>query len=134
MSHAPPTRWRDRLAFVLANVLVMIVLHGNSRQFWPKIPFLSLRNEGVAEHSRLLFNTLALVTVAQVGLGRLPRSRRMPRMVALVALPLALPALIFFGQHVLRLRDRAAETYHLALVPLLPVAALALEEALAAQT
>ncbi|GAB4194486.1 MAG: hypothetical protein OHK0022_10520 [Roseiflexaceae bacterium] len=130
MSPTPPTRLRDRLAFVLGNVLVMIILHGNSRQFWPKIPFLSLRNESIAEHCRLLFNTLAVVTAGQAALGRLPRTRRLPRLVTLAALPLALPALILFGQKVLRLRGRAGETYNLALVPLLPVGAMLLEEGL----
>ncbi|MFQ3683566.1 MAG: hypothetical protein SNJ51_14975, partial [Roseiflexus sp.] len=63
----------NRLAFIAANVVVMIILHGNSRQWWPKIPCLSLRNESVGEHTRLLFNTLAVVTVAQASIGRLPR-------------------------------------------------------------
>jgi hypothetical protein len=47
----------NRLVFIVANVLVMIILHGNSRQWWPKIPYLSLRDESVGEHTRLLFRS-----------------------------------------------------------------------------
>lgn len=123
----------NKFAFVLANVFVMVILHGNSRQFWPKIPYLSLRNESIAEHSRLLFNTLAVVTVGQALLGRLPPERRLPRIVVLAALPAALPLLILFGQRVLRLEGEAAERYNLGLVPLLPIGAMILEERLVAR-
>ncbi|WP_298818553.1 hypothetical protein [Chloroflexus sp.] len=118
------------LSFVVANVIVMIVLHGNSRQFWPKIPYLSLRNESTLEHTRLLFNTLMLVTIGQALIGKLPRERWLPRGIVLAALPASLPALIFFGQRVLRLQGDAAERYNLSLVPLLPIAATVLEEIL----
>ncbi len=119
-----------KLAFVLANVVVMVILHGNSRQFWPKIPYLSLRNESIPEHCRLLFNTLAVVTLGQAAIRRLPRERWLPRALVLLALPASLPLLILFGQKVLRLRGQAAETYNLTLVPLLPIGATALEEVL----
>uniref|UniRef100_UPI002ACE379C hypothetical protein n=1 Tax=Chloroflexus sp. TaxID=1904827 RepID=UPI002ACE379C len=118
------------LGFVVANVLVMIILHGNSRQFWPKIPYLSLRNESTAEHTRLLFNTLLVVTIGQALIGKLPRERWLPRGIVLAALPASLPALIFFGQRVLRLEGEASERYNLSLVPLLPIAATVLEEVL----
>lgn len=119
-----------KLGFVLAHIAVMIVLHGNSRQFWPRIPYLSLRNESIAEHTRLLFNTQLVVTIAQALLGRLPPERRLPRAIVLVALPLALPLLILFGQKVLRLEGPAAERYYLALVPVLPAGAVVVEELL----
>lgn len=119
-----------KLGFLLANVFVMVILHGNSRQFWPKVPYLSLRNESIPEHSRLLFNTLAVVTVGQVLIRKLPRERWLPRAIVLVALPAKLPLLILFGQKVLRLKGAAAERYNLALVPLLPLAAVALEDGL----
>ena len=96
-------RWSGRIGYVLTNILVIIILHGNSKQFWPKIPYLSLRNESTAEHTRLLFNTLALVTGGQALLGRLPRRRWLPRAIILGAIPASLPALIFFGQRLLRL-------------------------------
>jgi hypothetical protein len=48
-------------------------------------------------------------------------------------IPSALPAIIFFGQKVLRLKPPVSEVYHLAMVPLLPVAAVFVEAALAAQ-
>jgi hypothetical protein len=120
--------------FVLANIIVMIILHGNSRQFWPKIPYLSLRNESVPEHMRLLFNTLAVVTAGQALLGKLPRPRLLPRLAVLLLLPLLLPLLIWFGQHGLRLRGAPAERYNLSLVPLLPIAAVLIEEWLVART
>jgi hypothetical protein len=119
-----------KMGFVLANIFVMIVLHGNSRQFWPKIPYLSLRDESIREHCRLLFNTLAVVTVGQAALGTFPRERRLPRAIVLVALPAALPLLILFGQRVLRLQGAPAERYNLSLVPLLPIGAVVLEDAL----
>jgi hypothetical protein len=119
-----------KLAFILANVFVMIILHGNSKQFWPKIPFLSLKNESVAEHSRLLFNTLLVVSVGQLLVGKLPAERRLPRLVVLLAMPAALPLLIFFGQRVLKLEGEAAERYNLGLVPLLPIGAMILEDRL----
>lgn len=118
------------LGFVVANVIVMIILHGNSRQFWPKIPYFSLRNESTAEHTRLLFNTLLVVTIGQALIGKLPRERWLPRGIVLAALPASLPALIFFGQRVLRLQGDAGERYNLSLVPLLPIAATVLEEVL----
>lgn len=119
-----------KLGFILANVFVMVILHGNSKQFWPKIPYLSLKNESVAEHSRLLFNTLLLVSIGQLLLGQLPPERRVPRLVVLLAMPAALPLLIFFGQHVLKLEGENAERYNLGLVPLLPIGAMLLEERL----
>ncbi|WP_322496446.1 hypothetical protein [Chloroflexus sp.] len=118
------------LGFIVANVIVMIILHGNSRQFWPKIPYLSLRNESTFEHTRLLFNTLLVVTIGQALIGKLPRERWVPRGIVLAALPASLPALIFFGQQVLRLEGEASERYNLSLVPLLPIAATVLEEVL----
>ncbi len=118
------------LGFVVANIIVMIILHGNSRQFWPKIPYLSLRNESTFEHTRLLFNTLLVVTIGQVLIGQLPRERWVPRGIVLAALPASLPALIFLGQRVLHLQGDSAERYNLSLVPLLPIAATVLEEVL----
>ncbi|OAN44636.1 hypothetical protein A6A03_16145 [Chloroflexus islandicus] len=118
------------LGFIVANVIVMIILHGNSRQFWPKIPYLSLRNESTFEHTRLLFNTLLVVTIGQALIGKLPRERWVPRGIVLAALPASLPGLIFFGQRVLRLEGEASERYNLSLVPLLPIAATVLEEVL----
>jgi hypothetical protein len=121
----------DRTLFVIANILVMIVLHGNSRQWWPKIPYLSLRDESVGEHVRLLFNTLLLVTLGQLALQRLPAERRLPRLAVLLAIPGALPALIWFGQRVLQLQGKQAEAYNLSMAPLLPIVAVFLEDALA---
>ncbi|WP_322488345.1 hypothetical protein [Chloroflexus sp.] len=118
------------LGFIVADVIVMIILHGNSRQFWPKIPYLSLRNESTFEHTRLLFNTFLVVTIGQALIGQLPRERWVPRGIVLVALPASLPALIFFGQRVLRFEGEASERYNLSLVPLLPIAATVLEEVL----
>lgn len=118
------------LAFVVANVIVMIILHGNSRQFWPKIPYLSLRNESTLEHARLLFNTLLVVTAGQALIGKLPRERWLPRGIVMAVLPSLLPALIFFGQRVLRLQGEAGERYNLSLVPILPIVAVVLEEVL----
>lgn len=128
--------WRavlDRVVFVLMNMVVMVILHGNSKQFWPKIPYLSLRDESTAEHTRLVFNTLAISTLIQALVGRLPRERWLPRVLVLGVVPALLPAVIFFGQKVLRLRGAAAERYNLAMVPLLPIAAVAVEDGLAAQ-
>lgn len=122
----------NRLAFVVANVLVMIILHGNSRQWWPKIPYLSLRDESVGEHTRLLFNTLAVVTVGQALIGLLPRTRWLPRALTLGVIPALLPGLIWLGQHGLRLKGAIAERYNLALVPILPIAAVVVEDRLAA--
>jgi hypothetical protein len=116
---------------VLANVVVMVVLHGNSRQVWPKVPYLSLRDESTGEHVRLLFNTLSVTTALQAAAGGLPRERWLSRALTLGVIPALLPALIFFGQRVLRLRGQAA--YNLSLVPRLPIAAVAVEEALASQ-
>lgn len=121
-----------KAGYVLANMVVMVILHGNSRQFWPKIPYLSLRDESTGEHVRLLFNTLGLTSLAQALAGRLPRRRWLARALTVGVIPATLPALIFVGQRVLRLRGPAAEAYNLALVPLLPMAAVAVEEALSA--
>ncbi|MBO9320469.1 MAG: hypothetical protein J7460_15770, partial [Chloroflexus sp.] len=121
------------LGFTIANVIVMIILHGNSRQFWPKIPYLSLRNESTAEHTRLLFNTMMVVTIGQALIGQLPRERWLPRGIVLAVFPALLPALIFLGKRVLRLQGDAGERYNLSLVPLLPIAASVLEEILTAK-
>lgn len=122
-----------KVGFVLTNVFVMVILHGNSKQFWPKLPYLSLRNESVGEHVRLIFNTLTITTLLQAAVGRLPRSRWLARALTIGVIPAMLPALIFFGQRVLRLKGQAAEVYNLSMVPLLPIAAIAVEEALAGQ-
>jgi hypothetical protein len=122
-----------KIPFIASNMLVMVILHGNSRQFWPKIPLLSLRNESIPEHCRLLFNTLAVVTLGQAMFGRLPRERWLPRAVVLAALPASLPLLIAFGDKVLQLRGQAAERYNLSLVPLLPLGAILLEDTLTKQ-
>ncbi|HMQ33229.1 MAG TPA: hypothetical protein PKD53_21030 [Chloroflexaceae bacterium] len=119
-----------KAGYVLANIVVMIILHGNSKQFWPKIPYLSLRDESTGEHVRLLFNTLGVTTLLQAVLGRLPRERWLPRALTVGVIPATLPALLFVGQKLLRLRGPAAEAYNLAMVPLLPIAAVAVEEAL----
>ncbi|WP_322822866.1 hypothetical protein [Chloroflexus sp.] len=126
-------RFLRSLGFVAANVIVMIILHGNSKQFWPKIPYLSLRNESITEHTRLLFNTMALVTLGQALIGKFPRERWLPRGIVLAVFPALLPALIFFGQRVLRLQGDASERYNLSLVPLLPIAASIVEEVLTAK-
>ncbi|MFV9507306.1 MAG: hypothetical protein AB4911_22370 [Oscillochloridaceae bacterium umkhey_bin13] len=123
----------DKAAYVFGNIVVMVVLHGNSRQFWPKIPYLSLRDESVGEHVRLLFNTMTVATVGQAAIGRLPRQRWLARALTIGIIPAALPALIAFGQQVLRLRGTKAEIYNLTLVPLLPIAAVMVEDALASQ-
>lgn len=122
-------QWVGRkVAFLAANIFVMIVLHGNSRQWWPKIPYLSLRDESVGEHTRLLFNTLALVTLGQAAIGQLPRERWWPRLAILAGLPAALPGLIWLGPNLLQLRGQAAERYNLSMVPLLPLAGILIEE------
>ena len=120
-------------ASVLANIVVMVILHGNSRQFWPKIPYLSLRDESTGEHVRLLVNTFGVTTLIQALVGQLPRERWMARALTITVVPATLPALLFIGQRVLRLRGQAAEAYNLVLVPLLPAAAVLLEDALAAR-
>ncbi|MEI8167981.1 MAG: hypothetical protein WCG26_16475 [Chloroflexales bacterium] len=120
--------WPGRFGFWLATILVMIILHGNSRQPWPKVPYLSLRDESPGEHARLLLNTLMVITVAQAATGHLPRHRWPGRLAALIALPVSLPTLIWLGD-VAGLAGKHAEVYHLGLVPVLPVAAIALEEA-----
>ena len=122
-----------KIGYILSNILVMVILHGNSKQFWPKIPYLSLRNESIGEHVRLIFNTLSVTTLAQALLGRLPRERWLPRALTIGVIPAALPAMILFGQKVLRLKGQSAEVYNLSLVPLLPLAAVAVEDALAGQ-
>lgn len=123
----------EKAAYVFSNIIVMVILHGNSRQFWPKIPYMSLRDESVGEHVRLLFNTLTLTTLGQAALGRLPRQRWLARALTIGIIPAALPALVAFGQQVLRLRGNRAEIYNLTLVPLLPIAAVVVEETLARQ-
>lgn len=122
----------NRLAFIAANVLVMIILHGNSRQWWPRIPYLSLCDESVGEHTRLVFNTLAVVTAGQALIGRLPRTHWLPRALTLGVVPALLPGLIWLGQSGLRLKGAVAERYNLALVPILPIVAIAVEDRLAA--
>jgi hypothetical protein len=122
-----------KTGYVLTNVVVMVILHGNSRQPWPKLPYLSLRDESTGEHVRLLFNTLGITTLLQAAVGRLPRERWLARALTIGVIPALLPALLFVGQRVLRLKGQAAEVYNLTLVPLLPIAALAVEEALAGQ-
>lgn len=119
---------QQKRQFVLLNIIVMVILHGNSRQFWPKIPYLSLRNESTSEHCRLLFNTLSLVSLIQFLLGRLQREQWLARLVTIGAIPASLPLLLLFGHKVLGLRGKAAETYHLSLVPILPLAATVLED------
>lgn len=114
--------------FVLANVLTMVVLHGNTKQFWPKIPYLSLRDESVAEHSRLMFNTLLLVTLGQLLLRRLSPDRLPARAIATGAATGALGPLIMLGQRGLRLRPPLSEVYNLSLVWLLPLGAALLED------
>ncbi len=118
---------------VVANMVVMVLLHGNSKQFWPKIPYLSLRNESTGEHVRLLVNTLGVTTVIQALVGQLPRERWLARILTVGVIPAALPAIIFIGQKVLRLQPPASEVYNLAMVPLLPIVAVFVEDALAAQ-
>ncbi|NTU83797.1 MAG: hypothetical protein HGA45_31230 [Chloroflexales bacterium] len=122
-----------KIGYVLANMVVMVIFHGNSKQFWPKIPYLSLRNESTGEHVRLLFNTLSVTTLIQGLIGQLPRERWLARALTLGVIPSALPAIIFIGQKVLRLKPPVSEIYNLAMVPLLPVAAVFVEDALAAQ-
>lgn len=122
-----------KVGYVLTNVLVMVILHGNSRQFWPKVPYLSLRDESVGEHVRLIFNTLSITTLLQIAAGAFPRGRWLARALTLGVVPAMLPALIFFGQRVLRLKGQAGEVYNLSMVPLLPLAAVVVEEALAGQ-
>ena len=122
-----------KVGYVLTNMLVMVILHGNSKQFWPKIPLLSLRDESIGEHVRLLFNTLSITSLLQVALGQLPRKRWLARLLTIGVIPASLPALILFGQRLLRLQGQSAEVYNLALVPLLPMAAILVEDALTAQ-
>ncbi|MEI6179660.1 MAG: hypothetical protein WCP31_02805 [Chloroflexales bacterium] len=122
-----------KFGFVGTNIVVMVLLHGNSKQIWPKIPYLSLRNESTGEHVRLLFNTLGLTTLGQVLLGRLPRERWLARILTVGIIPAALPAIIAIGQKVLRLKPPVAEVYNLAMVPLLPIAAIFVEDALFSQ-
>lgn len=121
--------WK-KTPFIAANIAVMYVLHGNSKQFWPRIPYLSLQNESIPEHSRLLFNTLLLVTLGQALSGRLPQARVPARIVTMGLLPLLLPLMIGFGHRTLRLQGHRAEVYNLSLVPVLPVVAAALEDQL----
>lgn len=122
-----------KVSYVLTNMVIMVILHGNSKQFWPKIPVLSLRDESTGEHVRLLFNTIGVTTVAQAAIGKLPRERWLPRVLTMGVIPSLLPLIIVFGQKVLRLKGQRAEIYNLAMVPLLPVAAVLVEDALACQ-
>lgn len=122
---------RPKTEFVLASILAMFALHGNTKQFWPKIPYLSLRDESVGEHTRLIFNSFTLVTLIQLLLGRLPRERALPRAGAIGVATAALPALIGFNLRWLKLRAPYFEIYNFALVLLLPLAAARLEQALA---
>lgn len=122
-----------KIGYVLANMLVMVILHGNRKQFWPKIPLLSLRDESVGEHVRLLFNTLSITSLLQVALGQLPRKRWLARLLTIGVIPASLPALILCGQRLLRLQGQSAEVYNLALVPLLPMATLLVEDVLTTQ-
>ena len=122
---------KAKAGFVLSSVLTMIVLHGNTKQFWPKIPYLSLRDESVAEHTRLIFNALTLVTIGQLLLRRLSPDRVPARAVGIGAVTAALGPLIVFGQRGLRLRPPISEVYNLSLVWLLPLAATLLEDAAA---
>lgn len=121
----------SKRGFVFATIVVMVILHGNDRQFWPKIPYLSLKNESVIEHVRLLFNSFALVSLGQVALGTLPRQRWLGRAAVTVGLPLTLPGLIWLGRSGLRLRPPISEVYNLSLVLILPVAAAAIEDGIA---
>ncbi len=127
----PDSTWvRNKAAFLAATIAVMYVLHGNSRQFWPRIPYLSLRDESIPEHRRLLFNTLLLVTLGQVAAGRLPRARLAARSVSLGLVPILLPLLLGAGHRMLHLHGRAALVYHISLVPALPLVAALLEDGL----
>ncbi len=117
--------------FVLASIVAMFALHGNTKQFWPKIPYLSLRDESVGEHTRLIFNSFALVTLIQLLLGRLPRERALPRAGAVGVATAALPVLIGLNLRRLKLRAPLFEVYNFALVLLLPLAAAQLEQMLA---
>lgn len=121
------------LLMTVANMVVMVALHGNSRQWWPKIPFLSLRNESIAEHSRLLFNMLAVVTAGEAAFGKFSRERRRPRLLMLLALPALLPLLVLFGRHILRLDEKKLEIYYLSMVPILPLGAAIVEEVVVAR-
>jgi hypothetical protein len=121
--------WR-KVPFILANIGVMIILHGNSKQFWPRIPYLSLRDESIPEHSRLLFNTLLVVTLGQVAIKQMPLKRVPPRVMTMGILPLSLPLMIGLGHRGLGLEGKQARIYHLSLVLLLPVVAAALEDGL----
>lgn len=119
-----------KIPFVLSNIGVMVILHGNSKQFWPRIPYFSLRDESIPEHVRLLFNTLLLVTVGQVALGRMPLARVPARLVTMGTIPISLPLLIRFGDTVLRLEEKQAHIYNVSLVLLLPVVAAIIEDGL----
>lgn len=121
---------QKKLPFLAANIAVMYVLHGNSRQFWPKIPYLSLRNESVTEHSRLLFNTLLVVTLGQLATGRLTQPRLSSRLIVMGVMPMLLPLLIAFGQRGLGLYGHKAEVYYISLVPFLTVSSAVLEDSL----
>lgn len=118
--------------FVLSNVGVMIVLHGNSKQFWPKIPYLSLRDESIPEHIRLLFNALLVVTAGQVLFRRMPTNEIPARAVSMGTIPLMLPILLRLGEDGLELEGNQARAFHLSLVLILPLVAAMLEEAIVA--
>jgi NhaP-type Na+/H+ or K+/H+ antiporter len=123
---------KHKAGFGAACIVVMAILHGNSKQFWPKIPYLSLRNESVFEHMRLLFNTFALVSLGQMVLGNLPRAHLPARVAVTVGTPAVLPLLIGLGSMV-RLRGSTREVYNAVLVLLLPLVAAAVEDQLAAR-
>ncbi|MBK9943390.1 MAG: hypothetical protein IPP13_17425 [Kouleothrix sp.] len=125
------TNKRPKTEFVLASIVTMFILHGNTKQFWPKIPYLSLHDESVGEHTRLIFSSFTLVTLAQLLLGRLPRARMLPRAGAIGTATVALPALIGLNLKGLRLRAPYFEIYNFALVLLLPLATALLEDATA---
>jgi hypothetical protein len=125
--------WK-KIPFVLANIGVMVILHGNSKQFWPRVPYFSLRDESIPEHSRLLFNTLLFVTLGQLLFKRLPTTNIPARVVTMGVLPLSLPIMIGLGHRKLGLEGKQARVYHLSLVLVLPIAAAMLEEGLIAIT
>jgi hypothetical protein len=125
------TRAWSKAGFVVANVAVMVILHGNSRQPWPRIPYLSLQDESEREHARLVFNTLAVVTLGQIVIGRLPGSRLRGRAVSLIASPGVLLVLLALNRRVLRLHGAAERVFHLLIVVGLPLGAAFVEDALA---
>ncbi|MFN8567895.1 MAG: hypothetical protein U0Z44_10340 [Kouleothrix sp.] len=122
---------RPKTEFVLASIVTMFILHGNTKQFWPKIPYLSLRDEGVGEHTRLIFSSFTLVTLAQLLLGRLPRAHAPTRRGDRHGHGGAAGADRAEPEESLRLRAPYFEIYNFALVLLLPLATALLEDATA---